>query len=81
MCHFDEPLQSGSRVNSHAPSDENSGCESSSGEIVGKMEKRPAGQLTKVKSKQEVVLEAHRDKMKSPLCCNDGNIITSKTLS
>ena len=48
----------------NAPSDVNSGCESSSGLKWEKLETIPAWQLDKVKNKKEVILEAQRDKKK-----------------
>ena len=39
-----------------------------------KLEKLPAWQMTKAKSKREVILEARRDKKESPRCYTDGHL-------
>ena len=57
--YFDDPSQSGSQIYSYASSDENSGCEGSSGQGMEKLETIPSCNLEKVRSKQEVILEAH----------------------
>ena len=54
---FTEPLQFGTQVYSDASSIENSGCEGSSAKRMGKLEKIPAWQLTKVRNKKEVIDE------------------------
>ena len=46
-----------------------------------KLETIPAQQPEKVKSKKEVILEAHRDKKEIPLCCFDGHVPPPKTRS
>ena len=56
-----EPLQSCAQVYSYAKSCENTRCESSSGQRTGKIEKILAWQLTKVRSKIEVIDEARKE--------------------
>ena len=55
------------KVHSNAPSDENSGCESSSGQGMENAQDNSSVGFGKVKSKEEVILEAQRDKRKSTL--------------
>ena len=55
---FITALQFGSQIYSYASSHENSGSESSGGQRVGKLEKISAWNLTKVRSKKEVIDEA-----------------------
>ena len=63
----------GSQIDSYVTSDENSGCKSNR-QRMEETETIPTGQLEKVKSRKEAVLEAQRDKKKeSPLCHVDGH--------
>ena len=55
---FIEPIHFGAEVYSDASSIKNTGCEGCSGKRMGKLEKIPAWQLTKVRSKKEVIEEA-----------------------
>ena len=57
-----EPLQSRAQVSSYACSNENTRCESSSGQRMGKTQENiGALQLTKVKNKMEVLDEARNE--------------------
>ena len=55
---FTTALQFGSQIYSYAPSHENSCSKSSGGQGMGKMEKISAWNLTKVRSKKQVIDEA-----------------------
>ena len=55
---FSESLQSCSQIHSDASSNENSWCKGNSGKIMGRLEKFPAWQLTKVRNMKEVIDEA-----------------------
>ena len=52
---FSDSLQSCSQIYSYASSYQNSGSKGSSGKRIGKLEKIPAWQLTKVRNKKEVI--------------------------
>ena len=67
----------GTQIYSDASSHENSGCESSSGQGMEKLETIPAWQLVKVKSKKEVILNTKRQ-TESPLCYIDGHMSSQK---
>ena len=43
-----------------------------------KLEKMPTWQLDKVKSKRDVILEAQKEKKKSPPCYMDGHLSSRK---
>ena len=49
-------------------------AEAAVGKEWEKLEKLPAWQMTKVKSKKEVIQEAQRRQKESPLCCTDGHL-------
>ena len=55
------------QVHSLHPSDENSGCKSRSGQRMGEARKVLDCQMTKVKSKKKVILEAQKGKEQSIL--------------
>ena len=58
---FVESLQSCAQVHSYAPSNENRGRESRCGQGVRKTRNSPTWQMTKVKSKKEVVQKAQKE--------------------
>ena len=58
---FSESLQSCSQIHSDASSNENSWCKGNSGKIMGRLEKIPAWQLTKVRNMKEVIDESRNE--------------------
>ena len=72
-------LQSGSQVYSYASSCENSCSESSGGQGMGKLEKISAWNLTKVRSKKEVIDEARMSGATvSSFCIINGHMSSEK---
>ena len=54
-------VQFSAQIHSDASSNENTGCKGSRGKRMGKLEKIPAWQLTKVRNKNEVIAEARNE--------------------
>ena len=75
---FIAALQFGSQVYSYASSSENSSSKSSSGQGMGKLEKISAWNLTKVKSKKEVIDEARTKGAKVHFCIINGHMASEK---
>ena len=65
-----QPLQSCAQVSSDASCDAKTRCESSSGERMGKLEKMPAWQLTKVRNKKEVTAEWSKEWTQNSTCAS-----------
>ena len=60
---FYNSLQSCAQIHSDASSIKNSRCKGGSGKIMGKLEKIPAWQLTKVRNNKKVIDEARTKEM------------------
>ena len=76
-AHEDRIAGKGFTSMSHATSNE-SGCKDCRGQGMEKLETIPAWDLGKVKRNKEVILEAQRDRKKSPLCFIDGHLSSQK---
>ena len=76
--YFDDTLQLGAQVYSDATSDENSGCKSCRRQGMEETRDNSSTGFGKVKSKKDVILEAHRDKRKVHLLHSDGHMSPQK---
>ena len=71
---FDDPLQFGSEVYSFASSDENNGCESSSGQGTEKARDNPSMATRESQEQEGGCYRSTKRRKESPLCYIDGHM-------